>query len=232
MTRTRKSAKTVAETTRVVGYVRVSTAEQADSGLGLAAQRGAIAAECERRGWELAEVFCDSAVSGKSLAGRDGMAAALALVDAGAVSAIVVAKLDRLSRSLADFAGLMARAQAGGWNIVALDLGVDLSTAPGEFMASVMAAAAQWERRIIGQRTKDALAVRRAQGQQLGRPRTLTPEHPTVARIIEAHRAGAGWSDIARQLTADGVPTPRGGQQWWPSTVHDIYELNAGEVAA
>jgi len=84
---------------------------------------------------------------------------------------LIVSKLDRLSRSLLDFAGLMTRARDGGWNLVALDLGIDLSTPAGEFMASVMASAAQWERRLIGQRTRDALdrhvaaALRGAQGQ-------------------------------------------------------------------
>src|SRR6202051_2945002 len=88
----------------------------------------------------------EDALSGKSL-DRPGLAAALAAVEAGEAAGIVVAKLDRLSRSLKDFADLMARAQASGWNLVALDLGVDLSTPSGEFMAGVMASAAQWERR-------------------------------------------------------------------------------------
>lgn len=174
-----RSRKTGTDSSAVVGYVRVSTDEQAVSGLGLAAQRAAIRAECARRGWTLLAIHED-ALSGKTL-NRPGMAAALAAVESGAVSAIVVAKLDRLSRSLVDFASLMARAQAGRWNLVALDLGIDLSTAAGEFMANVMASAAQWERRIIGQRTRDALAVKRAQGVRLGRPQTLAAD--VVARI-------------------------------------------------
>ena len=152
----------------MVGYVRVSTDEQADSGLGLAAQRAAVASEAERRGWTLVEVYED-AQSGKSL-DRPGLAEALAAVEEGRAAGILVAKLDRLSRSLRDFADLMSRARSKGWNLVALDLGVDLSTPAGEFMANVMASAAQWERRIIGQRTKDALAAKRAQGVKLGRP--------------------------------------------------------------
>jgi len=125
-------------------------------------------------------------------------------VESGAASAIVVAKLDRLSRSLSDFAGLMARAQARRWNLVALDLGIDLATAAGEFMANVMASAAQWERRIIGQRTRDALAVKRAQGVRLGRPQMVPAD--LLARIRTAHEAGTGWSALARQLNAEGVP--------------------------
>jgi DNA invertase Pin-like site-specific DNA recombinase len=156
------------------------------------------------------------------------MAAALVAVESGAASAIVVAKLDRLSRSLVDFASLMARAQSGRWNLVALDLGIDLTTAAGEFMANVMASAAQWERRIIGQRTSDALAVKRAQGVRLGRPQTVTAD--VVARIRTAHEAGSGWSVIARQLNSEAVPTAHGGARWYPSTVRAV-ALGAEAVA-
>ena len=104
--------KTTADPTVMVGYTRCSTEEQADSGLGIAAQEAAIRAECARRGWTLAAIHTD-AVSGKSVANRPGLAAALTAVETGAAAGIVVAKLDRLSRSLADFASLMARAQAG-----------------------------------------------------------------------------------------------------------------------
>ena len=212
----------------MVGYLRVSTDEQADSGLGLAAQRSAIEAECGRRGWTLAAVHTDAGISGKSVVNRPGLTEALAAVDTGAAAGIVVAKLDRLSRSLADYANLMARAQAGRWNIVALDLGIDLSTAAGEFMANVMASAAQWERRIIGQRTRDALAVKRSQGVRLGRPTVLTAD--VTARIVAAHQAGAGWSAIARDLNTEQVPTAHGGAQWYPSTVRAVV-LGAEQVA-
>jgi DNA invertase Pin-like site-specific DNA recombinase len=207
-----------------VGYCRVSTDEQGDSGLGLTAQRSAIEAECARRGWSLAHVHED-VLSGKAL-NRPGISAALAAVESGDASALIVAKLDRLSRSLLDFAGLMKRAQAGGWNLVALDLGIDLSTPAGEFMANVMASAAQWERRIIGQRTKDALAVRRAQGQRLGRPRVLDPE--VSAQILLSHAKGAGWSAIARELNDAGTPTAHGGDRWYPSTIRAIVLTEKG----
>jgi DNA invertase Pin-like site-specific DNA recombinase len=196
----------------------VSTDEQAVSGLGLAAQRAAIEAECARRGWTLLAVHED-ALSGKTL-NRPGMATALAAVESGAASTIVVAKLDRLSRSLVDFASLMARAQTNHWNLVALDLGIDLATAAGEFMANVMASAAQWERRIIGQRTRDALAVKRSQGVRLGRPQMVAAE--LVARIRAAHKAGTGWSALARQLNEEAVPTAHGGSKWYPSTVRAV----------
>jgi DNA invertase Pin-like site-specific DNA recombinase len=142
------------------------------------------------------------------------------MVAEGEGGTLMVSKLDRLSRSLVDFAGLMVSAQAGGWNLVALDLGIDLSTPAGEFMASVMASAAQWERRIIGQRTKDALAVKKSQGVRLGRRPALGPE--LVSELTRAYEGGAGWTAIARDLNDRGVPTAQGGKRWYPSTVRAV----------
>jgi hypothetical protein len=98
-----------ADPAHVVAYVRVSTGEQAASGLGLDAQRATIAAEADRRGWTIVAWCEDAGASAKSMAKRPGLAEALGAIEAGTAAGIVVAKLDRLSRSLVDFAGLMAR---------------------------------------------------------------------------------------------------------------------------
>lgn len=208
----------------VIGYVRVSTDEQADSGAGLEAQRQAIVAECERRGWELAEIVEDAGYSAKDLK-RPGIISVLERLGRGEAGTLVVAKLDRLSRSVLDFAGLMARSQREGWALVALDLGVDTTTPQGELMAGVMAQFAQFERRLIGQRTKAALAVKKEQGVTLGRPRSL-PE--TVAARIAAERAaGATLKAIADRLNDEGVATAQGGARWWPATVKVVLESRA-----
>lgn len=204
----------------VVAYTRVSTEEQAASGAGLDAQQAAIEADVARRGWTLLETYTDAGLSGKTLANRPALAAALAALESGQAGTLVVAKLDRLSRSLLDFAELMARAQQGDWNLVALDLGIDLSTPAGEFLASVMASAAQWERRIIGQRTKDALAARRAAGVRLGRPSEVPID--VLDRIARARESGRSLRGIAADLTAAGVPTIRGGTGWVGSSVQSI----------
>lgn len=201
----------------VVAYTRVSTEEQAASHAGLDAQQASIEAEVARRGWTLVETFCDAGVSGKSIGNRAALTAALTTVESGCAGTLVVAKLDRLSRSLLDFAELMARAQRNAWNLVALDLGIDLSTPAGEFMASVMASAAQWERRIIGQRTKDALAARKAAGVRLGRPSDVPVD--VLNRIANARAMGRSLRGIAADLTAAGVPTIRGGAEWSSSSV-------------
>ena len=201
----------------IIGYVRVSTDEQADSGAGLAVQRAAIEAEAARRGWQLVTIHEDAGASGKSLNGRPGLAAALAAIETGEASGLVVAKLDRLSRSLLDFAGLMERSQRKGWALVALDLGVDTSTPSGEMMASVLAIFAQFERRLIGQRTRDALAVKKAQGVRLGRPRTMPDS--VRGRIRQEREQGRSLPSIATGLNSDGIPTAQGGSRWHPSTV-------------
>ncbi|HVE90925.1 MAG TPA: recombinase family protein [Actinomycetota bacterium] len=211
-----------------IGYVRVSTGDQADSGAGLEAQRAVISGECLRRGWDLE--FCeDAAASARRLSRRPALAKALVQLDSGAADALVVSKLDRLSRSLLDFAGLMSRAQSRGWNLVALDLGIDLGTPAGEFMANVMASAAQWERRIIGQRTKDALAVKRAQGVKLGRPPSIPPV--VVTAISQRRDSGLSLRAIADELNAEAVATGHGGRRWYASTVRQVLRASHREPA-
>lgn len=216
----RRPIKHPANPNVMVGYLRVSTNEQAASGAGLEAQEAAIRAEATRRGWTLHAIHTDAGISGRSLTKRPALDAALADVESGVAGGIVVAKLDRLSRSLLDFAGLMERAQDKGWNLVALDLGIDLSTPAGEFMASVMASAAQWERRIIGQRTKDALATRKAAGVRLGRPPNVPAD--VIEHIRSQREGGATLAAIADDLTSRGVATAQGGERWYPSTVRAV----------
>jgi DNA invertase Pin-like site-specific DNA recombinase len=132
----------------------------------------------------------------------------------------MVAKLDRLSRSLVDFSALMALAVDEGWNLVALDLGVDLSTPSGEFLANVMASAAQWERRIIGQRISEALQALKSQGVTLGRPVTVSDD--TARWIVEQRDGGWSYDRIARSLNEQQMPTAQGGKRWYPSTVYAV----------
>src|SRR5256714_1695847 len=166
---------------QVLGYVRVSTDEQRSSGAGLAAQRAAIGAECRRRGWTLVQVMEAAGYSAKDLR-RPGVKIARETLRRGEAGALVVAKLDRLSRSMLDFTAVMAKASKQGWALVALDCAVDTTTPAGEAMANMLATFAQFERRLISQRTRDALAVKRAEGVRIGRPATM-PE-AVVSRML------------------------------------------------
>jgi DNA invertase Pin-like site-specific DNA recombinase len=203
---------------RALCYTRVSTSEQAESGAGLAAQRTAVLGEVERRGWTLVELVEDAGHSSATL-DRPGISAVLARLDRNEADALVVAKLDRLTRSIKDFGDLADRARRKKWAIVALDLGVDMTTPAGELVASVVAGTAQYERRIIGQRTKEALAARRAAGVRLGRPMRTPSE--TVRRIVDDRANGLTLKAIAEGLTADGIPTVHGGL-WHPATVRAV----------
>lgn len=171
----------------VVAYLRVSTQEQAVSGLGLADQREVIAREAERRGWDAVEYITDDGYSAKSLA-RPGISDALARLRAGDAGILVVSKLDRLSRSVHDFTGLIATAKREGWELVVLDLALDTSTPNGKFMASVLASVSELERDLISARTSAAMQQLKAQGKRLGRPRTMPTE--VTERIVSERAEG------------------------------------------
>lgn len=215
--------------TRVVGYIRVSTGEQAASGLGLADQRRVINAECERRGWVLVDVFVDD-VTGKSTKNRPALADALAAVKSGRASGLIVHKWDRLARKLGDFVAIMESAKREGWNLVALDRDIDLSTSSGRLNANIMASVAEWEGDIISERTKAALGVLKSRGVRLGRPRALPDE--VVARVVAERGAGRSLQSIADALTSDGVATAQGGARWYPSTVASVLRSHDLDQAA
>jgi DNA invertase Pin-like site-specific DNA recombinase len=217
--RRRRGTATI-DPTRVIAYRRVSTQEQADSGAGLAAQTLAIETEAKLRGYTIVAWMTDEGLSAKNL-NRPQLQEALAMIRAGKAAGLIVSKLDRLSRSMLDFAGLMDAAKREGWNIIALDIQLDLSTPNGELIAGIMALFAQWERKIIGQRTKDGLAAKKAQGVRIGRPKTLTDDDLRVVR--EALKsAGGSYEGAARILNEAQVPTAQGGKQWWRNTVRTI----------
>jgi DNA invertase Pin-like site-specific DNA recombinase len=213
--------------TRVIAYTRCSTDDQASSGAGLEAQRDAIRARCAERGWEIVR-YAEDHASGKSLAGRPELAAAIDAIERGEASALVVAKLDRLARSVHDFSGIVARSAKRGWSLVVIDLELDMLQPSGKLMANILASFAEFERDLIGKRTKEALAVRRAHGVRLGRP--PGPPNPARKQIGRLRQDGLTLAEIASRLNEEGVPTSQGGARWYPSTVRAV--LRRGEPDA
>ena len=204
----------------------------------MTAPRDAIQAETERRAWQLVDIAEDVA-SGKTTNGRHGLRAAMDRIEAGEADALVVAKLDRLSRSLLDFAAIMERAQRKHREIVVLDQGFDMTTSNGRAMAGMLAVFAQWERELIGERTRKAIAAKRAAGTlkaTIGRagwttrPPMLIPDD-VRRRIMRLHKRGVSRNAIARQLNEEGVPTAAGGKRWYDSTVRRVLE-SAGRQQA
>lgn len=213
---------------RAIIYTRVSTGQQAASGLGLTDQLDRATAAVAERGWTIVHVATDAGCSGKRLSGRPALTEALAMLDQGDADALVTLKLDRLSRSVQDFAALLTQAQRRGWKVVALDVGVDTSTPGGEMVANVMAAVAQWESRVIGERTAASHQVRRARGQRAGQ----RPELPgdVRSRIAAEVAEGRSLRTVAEALNSESVPSARGGI-WHASTVAHVARSVALEAA-
>ena len=202
-----------------IGFCRVSTQEQADSRNGLDAQRAAIDAEAERRGWTV-EHLADEGVSGKSIGPE--LRKALEMMASGQADGLIVAKLDRLARSIINAANIMDAAQKQKWSLVVLDLNLDLTRTAGRMMAGQFILYAQFERELIGERTADALAAKKARGEPIGRPREASTA--VVRRIIADREGGMSFDRIAKALAAEGMTTPRGGSTWHPSTVRRVYQ--------
>ncbi len=211
----------------LVPYRRVSTREQADKGAGLDAQRTTIEHGLAMRQQSALHWDCvDRGKSGKDL-NREQLRRAIDEIHAGRADGIIVSKLDRLSRSLLDFAWLMSRANTEGWNIVALDLGLDLDAPAGKMMAGILAGFAQCERDVSSQRTKDGLAEKRAQGVRLGRPRSIDDD--LLEAIMSKYLDEDSYSAVARWLNSSGVPTAHGGKMWYPASIQKVVQSQDGQ---
>ncbi|MHC4063638.1 MAG: recombinase family protein [Planctomycetota bacterium] len=212
-----------------IGYVRVSTAEQADSGLGVAAQEERIRAYCQMKGLALQRMFADLGVSGgKRLRSRPNGAAMLAALKAGRTLAVVVLKLDRAFRNAVDCLATIEKWDCDGIALHIVDLGgnsIDSTTAAGKFMLTVLAGAAEMERNLIRERTKAALAIKRTRGERLSRylpyGYDLAPDGIALAenqagqaiagQIASMRASGRSLSRIARELNQSGVQAKHGG---------------------
>ncbi len=135
------------------GNVRVSTEKQADVGVSVDAQAAKIRAMAVVQGANLADVIIDAGESAKSLQ-RPGIARLLVLVDEGAVETVIIAKLDRLTRSVVDLAELLKRFERRGVSLVSVADALDTRSAAGRLVLNIMVSVSQWERETIGERTK------------------------------------------------------------------------------
>ena len=202
---------------KVIGYVRVSTEEQASHGVSLAAQEAKIRAYADLFGHELTEVIVDGGQSAKSLT-RPGLQQALAALKTGQAEGLLIAKLDRLTRSVRDLGDLL-EAYFQKFALMSVGEQVDTSTAGGRMMLNLMTVMSQWEREIIGERTSAALQHLKAQGVKLGAPALESPE--VLARVRELRGEGKTFREIARILTNEGAKTLKGGA-WFSSTVQRL----------
>lgn len=222
-----------------IAYIRCSTQEQVDSGLGLEAQTERIRAYCCLKGLELAEIVTDAGVSGgKPLAKRDGGQALLLAVKRRKIRAIVMFKLDRGFRNAGDCLTTVDHWERSGVSLHIVDLGgnaIDTKSAAGRFMLVVLAGAAEMERNLVRERTRAALAVKRANGQRVSRSqygcdlaldgKTLVEnraEQAIIGNILDMRGAGMSFEKIADALTKRGVPTKHGKARWHQATINGL----------
>ena len=207
---------------RAIGYVRVSTEKQADFGVSLEAQAEKVRAMAVVQGAELAEVIIDAGESAKSL-NRPGMARLLSLVDAGAVDTVIIAKLDRLTRSVKILPNCWSDSTRRGVSLVSVAESLDTRTAAGRLVLNIMTAVSQWEREAIGERTRDAMHHKRANGERVGTVpfgyrmaadglhlEADPAEQGILSRIRELKAAGYTTRQIADELNRQGFTTRRG----------------------
>ena len=201
-----------------VGYVRVSTGKQA---LSLEAQAEKIRAMATVHGAELLDLIVDGGESAKSL-NRPGIERVLQLVNARKIGAVIVAKLDRLTRSVKDLAELLELFSRRGVSLISVAESLDTGSAAGRLVLNIMTAVSQWEREAIGERTRDALAHKKAQGQRVGtipygyqlaadgvHVEENLQEKLVLSLMDNFHGRGMTTREIAAELNARGIRTRR-----------------------
>lgn len=155
-------------TNRTVAYVRVSTDDQAASGLGMEAQQRKIEAAAIVQDLNIVETIVDDGQSGKTL-NRPGVTRLLEMADRGEIDGVIIMKLDRLTRSVADLGGLLDRFTKRGVRLISCSESIDTESAGGRLVMNVLGSVAQWEREVIAERTSDALQAKRARGERFSR---------------------------------------------------------------
>lgn len=210
---------------RIVGYTRVGTREPSEDRPDLAAQRDAITQACAERGWHLVGVEEDVR-SGRTLR-RPGLQRALNLCRSGKADAVLVARLDRLTYAIDDLAEVVRGAVAADFAIVSLDPDVDLASDAGRAVGEVLAAAAGWMPRALGGRVR--MLARRGRDVMIeelpavrgpGRPPSTPVE--VADRIRKMRADGLTLQAICDVLNGEGVPTPRGGTLWRPTSLRSV----------
>lgn len=215
-----------------IGYIRVSTQDQANEGVSLESQRAKIAAWCSINDYELVAVFDDAGISGTKMDRREGLQAALTATTRG--MALVAYSISRLARSTRDMLDIADRLERRNADLVSLTERIDTTSAAGRMIFRMLAVMSEFERDVIAERTRTALAHKKTTGMVYGptpfgfeaiedRLREVKAETKIVAEVVRLREAGATLAGIADKLNERGIEGKRGGR-WYPSTVR--YLLN------
>jgi DNA invertase Pin-like site-specific DNA recombinase len=217
-----------------IGYVRVSTEDQAKEGISLDNQKSKIEAYCLLKDLDLSEIVEDAGISAKNLK-RPGVQRVLKLARKKQVDAVVIYKLDRIFRSTTDALETTKMFERHGVSFHSIAETLDTQSAMGRFFFTLTAALAEMERRLIGERTKAALSHKRSRNEKTGgdipygydlTPAGILIKNETEQRVIKTIRRlnkdGYSLRGICRELEKVGHLTKRGNAVWQPSTISKI----------
>ncbi len=217
-----------------IGYVRVSTEDQAKEGVSLDNQKSKIEAYCQLKDLQLSEIIEDAGISAKNLK-RPGVQRVLKLSKKKQIDAVVVYKLDRIFRSTVDALETTKMFEKWGVSFHSIEETLDTQSAMGRFFFTLTAALAEMERRIIGERTKAALSHKRSRNEKTGgdvpygydlSPAGILIKNDSEQKVIRVIRRlnqqGYSLRKICRELEKSGFPTKRGNLSWHPATIAGI----------
>jgi len=220
---------------KALGYIRVSTDDQANHGISLDAQKAKLEAYASLYGIDLIEIILDGGASAKSL-DRQGLKKALAMLEAGEAEALVIVKLDRLTRSVRDLDYLLENYFGNKYSLMSVGEQIDTRTAAGRLVLNVLMSVAQWEREAIGERTSQALQHKKAQGEHIGgvgfgyqvtaKKLAKAEGHEIIQAIMDMRAKGLTLTAIAEHLNSQNIPTARGGH-WYAKSVSNIINREA-----
>ena len=216
------------EQRKAIAYTRVSTNEQAISELSLEAQHREVIAQAERSDLTIVRVLTDKDESASTL-NRPAMSELITHIDSGRIDAVIISKLDRLTRRIKDFMSLLQRLRkakrAGGGkgvDLISSAESLDTGSDTGQIVINIMNSVSQWDREVIGERTSAVLQERKAQGKSTGNPYygfeagedgkliENEQEQAVLQRVAELRAEGKSWAIVASTLTGAGVRTRRG----------------------
>jgi len=224
------------QTKQAIGYIRVSSAQQAQEGVSLEAQQAKIEQWCFANGYELVSVFKDEGISGKRMDTRQGLQDALATIKKG--NAFVFYSMSRVARSTKDMLSIGDLITKKRADMVSVIEDFDTTSASGKLMFQMLAVLAEFERNLVGERTATVLQNKKANRQVYtnqtpygfkavnGRLEQVKQEVKVVAEIQQARAKGQTLQAIADNLNSRGIPT-KTNKQWQPATIHLLLQRSA-----
>jgi site-specific DNA recombinase len=226
--------KEVTKMTKAIGYIRVSTQDQADSGLSLTHQQNKIRAYCEALDLELVDVAVDAGYTARNT-NRPALQNIMQLMKSKQIGAVVIFKLDRLTRNVKDLGMLTELFEKTGVSLISVSDSINTGTAAGRLVLNVLGSVAAWESESNGERVKAAMGIKKASGQLVGAVPfgydldsngvdliANESELEAILLMKELRANGASFAKIAAELEARGINTKKGKAKWQPMTISNI----------